>query len=196
MPSINKPSRLGKKIIVTGIYGSGKTTIVDKIKRNLSYYDICSFDEIIGYDESRSIEDWKARDLALYNKLENDSYLIMDALPLYTIRKDIFDSISGLKCGTTDYLESFANRHDCTFILVMCEFNHWINERVPLKSEDALSLVNSKSWNSSSDYWNACKSEYEYFYKTYSYYFTTKFPTKTIFLTSDQSSEITMSLEF
>ena len=101
-------SDLTDKVIVTGLYGSGKTTLAKRLSSEL-HYTFISFDDLFDYrlgwtDESVD---------PIFKRMGEEDRFVIDASPKY------FDP----------RLIRFVEDHNCTTILVVCNKKTWI-ERV------------------------------------------------------------------
>ena len=156
------------RIFVTGLFGTGKTTVCTHLKRELSEYDSISLDYDIGYYK-RSTQELVEQDQSLHQKLTSNSNVIMDALPEYHLSQ-VWDSVGEtpkLNLGGMPKFFSYAKSHECMIVLLTCTLDHWLNVRVPKKKSDVAALVAKDLWREGCAEWTEHIGYYDYFHKTY-----------------------------
>ena len=105
----------GSKIIITGVYGAGKTTLAKDLVERLSKegdssYTYLDFDNIFKY------KGWDPPGLApIHTALRDTEYAILDALPRLP---DTF--------AEDEQWHDLVDNYDCTFIVVKCPLEVWL----------------------------------------------------------------------
>lgn len=128
---------LAQKIFITGIYGSGKTTLANLLARLSPKHKLLEFDELFDYTNAHLPSSLDP----VYRKLLEHEFTIMDALPL------IYISVHG------ERLENFIREEDSCIIIVRCSKATWLDTRLPLKKEVSQEVLKS------------AEAEYTHFYE-------------------------------
>ena len=112
--------KLGSKILITGVYGSGKTTLATKLLGELNdptdkrvpIYTKVSFDDNIAYGPNT----WTVGGLShVHEVIRNSEFTIIDALPKLP-----------LALGEDERWDDLIKNYDCTVILVKCPLDIWL----------------------------------------------------------------------
>lgn len=104
-----------KKIFITGLYGTGKSTLLKKIVAERKGHTWLDFDDIVGYGVLGSRFD------LLYQLLNNLDTFVLDALP---------------HAGSNESWERFHNyvlESGTIIVLTKCDFDIWYSERLKNK---------------------------------------------------------------
>jgi len=104
---------LPPKVFITGIYGSGKTHLAEKICSELPKYKFIEFDATYGY----ALKD--RRNDKVYELLHTYEFTVLDALPVVT---EDWDSLS-----------EFCEKNESAVIITLCSKVTWVDERLPKK---------------------------------------------------------------
>ena len=139
--------------MISGIYCSGKTTLKDKLAKELGHSGL-AFDNLYSYGRGT----WGAATLApVINALYSHERCVIDALPkLHCVKQDPHSTHDrDYECPDPTFAQLY-NERECTVILVKCEFSVWL-ERLKARGHQ---------WNRnpSEEYH---RKEYETFYQNF-----------------------------
>lgn len=154
-------------LILTGIYGSGKTTLANEIMKMDSRH-LVSLDNEIGYSQHEVPADTiELIDRQMYAKITNGSRVLLDGLPIYdnfhpkTDRPVNF--ILGTRTRFLDYLDAYPSTE---IVVLVCKLNTWLNERLITKSPEIKELSEKGIWNNQHPEWAEREAHYRGFYGT------------------------------
>jgi shikimate kinase len=112
-----------KKLFVTGLYGTGKSTLAKRIMNTSKTHSWLSYDHIVGYGERGNRFD------LLYQVLESSDSFVVDALPV------------GIHYEHWDRFKKYLEISKSKVIVTKCDFEVWCSERLKNKK----SVSNDKS---------------------------------------------------
>lgn len=124
MLSIEELSK-NPKVFITGLYGTGKSTLAKKITMHSKTHNWLSYDHIVGYGDRGN------RFALLYELLESSNSFVLDALPV------------GIHYEHWNLLLNFIETSKSKILITKCDFDVWHSERLESKlsvSDDIVEL--------------------------------------------------------
>lgn len=162
----NKSIESASVLILTGIYGSGKTTVARSISS--AGRKALSLDILIGYGVPgivASADDIERRDLDLYRQLTSGDRVVLDGLPIYDNFHPNVDRPVKYTLGTRALFLEFLRQHPSTQVVVLtCNLYTWLTTRLPSKLPHIKDLSERGLWNKDHPEWVERQDHYLRFY--------------------------------
>jgi len=154
-------------LILTGIYGSGKTTVARSPQISAGR-KVLSLDTIISYGIPgivASADDVERRDLDLYRRLTSGDRVLLDGLPIYDNFYPNVDRSVNYTLGTRPLFLKLLNQFPSTQVVVLtCNLDTWLTIRLPSKLPHIKDLSERGLWNKDHPEWTERQGHYLRFY--------------------------------
>lgn len=166
-------------LILTGIYGSGKTTVARSPQMSAGRKAL-SLDTIIGYGIPGSVasaDEIERRDLDLYRRLTSGDRVLLDGLPIYDDHYPNVDRSVNYTLGTRPLFLKFLNQYPSTQVIVLtCNLDTWLSTRLPSKLPHIKVLSERGLWNKDTPEWTERQKHYLDFYGPRMQWMLSNFP--------------------